>query len=146
MLRFRSVLGLYFGCWQYVRSNSIPDMKLRITSGLALTLLTSAVIAQSTKPEMSQIKSRQDPVTTANQPITAKSAMPQTHHSSTFVPKASASDDKNNAELTSLERKRVVASKPAPAPQIRLKTTQPRPTAASSDINASYQKPNPKKN
>ena len=127
-------------------------MKLRIAFGVALTvltiaaILTTAAMAQSTKPEMSQLKSRQDPATTSNRPITPKSAMPQQRRSPVAASKASSSNDKANAELNSMERQKTVASKPAAAPQIRLKTSQSKPAATSSDINASYQKPNPKKN
>jgi hypothetical protein len=120
-------------------------MKLKITFGLAFPLLALVAMAQSTKPEMSRLRSKQDPITTANQPLTPKTAMPQQRHSSMTVSKAGANNDRANAELSGLERQKIVASKPEAAPQIRLKTPPSRP-AAGSDINASYQKPNPQKN
>jgi hypothetical protein len=110
---------------------------------VAISLLGVAA-AQNSKVASSPPKSGSDPLRTATNPLTPKSAMPSQHKPAGASPKAAARPSNTSAELARLERQNSKAgssksSSPAPA-----KSTPAKSAATSgngSKIDFKYQKP-----
>jgi hypothetical protein len=102
--------------------------------------------AQDSQVRSSSAKPGRDPLKTATQPLTPKSAMPVHHASPAVVPNTTTSGTHTTAELTGLERQ----NGKTPSPK-NGKTGQAKPTSVpkaddtstgvGSGINFKYQKP-----
>ncbi|MGA3350849.1 MAG: hypothetical protein ABSC33_17620 [Candidatus Sulfotelmatobacter sp.] len=120
-------------------------MKCRIALACALVAsFTCLASAQNSKTEMSTGKSRPDSLSNATKPLTPKSAITP-HHSSGQAPGGSASNNKQNAELTALERQKITSTTPTSPRPSPVKSVTPKPAStpatSGSGINAPYQKP-----
>jgi hypothetical protein len=123
----------------------IVTMKYRIALVCVLAASFSCLAsAQNSKTEMSTGKSRPDPLSNATKPLTPKSAIAP-HHSSVQAPVGSTSSNKQNAELTALERQKITSTNPTNPRPSPLKSAAPKPATtpapSGSGINAPYQKP-----
>ena len=120
-------------------------MKCRIAflfvTGAALICVASA---QNSKVG-SSAKSGSDPLKTATQPLTPKSAMALPRKSALAVPSASTTGRDTSAELTRLERRGIKtgASKSGNKGASKANPVKPAGTSSGSGsgINSSYQKP-----
>jgi hypothetical protein len=123
-------------------------MKYRIIC-LFVTLAASISLAtaQTSQARSSSAKSSKDPLRTATQPLTPKSTMPpQRKSSTTVVPRGSKSTQKENAELSHLERDKIKAGGSEKGSSNGSKgaakgTALPESSRGGSAINFKYQKP-----
>ncbi len=122
-------------------------MKYRIIC-LFVTLAASISLAtaQNSQVRSSSAKSSKDPLQTATQPLTPKSTMPPQRKSSTVVPSGSKSTQKENAELSHLERANIKAGGSEKGSSNGSKgaakgTALPESSRGGSGINFKYQKP-----
>jgi predicted membrane-bound mannosyltransferase len=108
---------------------------------LALLAAVGLTAAQST-PAKPPVKSVASSHPASAKPLTAKSAMPVPHKSSTSVPKVTAAGANNSAQLARLEQQNRKAS--AGKNTSRQSTISAAPKSATSNppINFQYQKPN----
>ena len=122
-----------------------PRMKCRIAF-LFVTVAALICVASAQNSKVgSSAKSGSDPLKTATQPLTPKSAMAPPRKSSVAVPKAATSGRNTSAELTRLERQGVKAggSKSSNKGASKANSVKPAGTSSGSGsgINSSYQKP-----
>ena len=112
--------------------------------------LVCLATAQTSQVRSSSAKPSPDPLQNATKPLTPKSAMPSHRKSSAAVPKTSTSARKTNKELTRLERQPIKATEPKSGNPGRANSASGTSATSSSGngsgINATYQKPVPKKN
>ncbi len=122
-------------------------MKYKFACWFALaTALTCVVTAQSSQSHLSPAEPP-DPLKTVTKPLTEKSVTPAQHKSSVVMPQRSAGKADTNAELSRLERQKIVLSNnpKSVAPSTLKNASSPKPaeTSAGSSppIDYKYQKP-----
>ena len=86
-------------------------MKYKVACWFAIAAAwTGLAAAQSSQSHLSSPAQSADPLKTATKPLTAKSAAPAQHKSSIVMPQKPASRENTNAELSRLEREKIVLS------------------------------------
>jgi hypothetical protein len=119
------------------------NMKFRIV----LLLVTLAAGLNPATAQNSQGRSstaQKDPLQTATNPLTPKSAMPAQHKSTAVAPLAAKNGENTTAELTHLEQQNIKARTvkgTSPAKNPAAAKTAGTPAANNSKINFKYQKP-----
>jgi hypothetical protein len=123
-------------------------MKYKVACWFAIAAAWSCLAAaQSSQSHLSSPAQPADPLKTATQPLIGKSAAPAQHKSSVVMPQKPASKANTNAELTRLERQKIVLSNnpKSVAPSSTKNTSSPKSAStsagASVPIDYKYQKP-----
>ena len=122
-------------------------MKCKVACWFAVAAVwTCLATAQSSQSHLSSAQPP-DPLKTVTKPLTEKSATPAQHKSSVAMPQQPAGKANTNAELSRLERQKIVLSNnpKSVAPSSAKNTSSPKlkstATASSAPIDYKYQKP-----